>query len=184
MGTESPAGDLGAAAPRFSLPAIDGRTLTLDDVRGERGVVVVFMCNHCPYVKGALAQLIRDARDLAPLGIGIVGINANDARTYSEDSFDRMVAFAADAGLPFPYLYDETQQTARAYGAVCTPECFGFDANLRLRYRGRVDASRKDPVAGAPRDLFEAMRQVAQTGEGPAQQHPAFGCSIKWKLDT
>ncbi|WER50513.1 thioredoxin family protein [Cupriavidus sp. WKF15] len=184
MGTESPAGDLGTAAPRFSLPATDGRTLTLDDVRGERGVVVVFMCNHCPYVKSALARLIRDARDLAPLGIGIVGINANDARIYPEDSFDRMVAFAADAGLPFPYLYDETQQTARAYGAVCTPECFGFDANLRLCYRGRVDASRKDPLAGAPRDLFEAMRQVAQTGEGPAQQHPAFGCSIKWKLET
>ncbi|WER50564.1 thioredoxin family protein [Cupriavidus sp. WKF15] len=153
-------------------------------MRGERGVVVVFMCNHCPYVKGALARLIRDARDLAPLGIGMVGINANDARIYPEDSFDRMVAFAADAGLPFPYLYDETQQTARAYGAVCTPECFGFDANLRLCYRGRVDASRKDPLAGVPRDLFEAMRQVAQTGERPAQQHPAFGCSIKWKLET
>ncbi len=181
MATESPAGELGVAAPAFSLPATDGRMLTLDDVRGKRGLVVVFMCNHCPYVKGALPHLVRDAKELATLGVGVVAINSNDAVMYPDDSFERMAWFATDWNLPFPYLYDETQQVARAYGAVCTPECFGFDADLRLRYRGRIDASRKDPVEDAPRDLFDAMREIARSGVGPDRQYPALGCSIKWK---
>jgi peroxiredoxin len=182
MATESPTGELGVAAPAFSLPATDGRTLTLDDVRGEHGLVVVFMCNHCPYVQGALPHLVRDARELAKLGVGVVGINSNDAASYPDDSFERMAWLAGDLSLPFPYLYDETQQVARAYGAVCTPECFGFDAGLRLRYQGRVDASRKEPVEDAPRDLFDAMREIARSGVAPELQYPAFGCSIKWKI--
>ncbi|MBP0593352.1 thioredoxin family protein [Paraburkholderia sp. LEh10] len=182
MGTESPAGEPGLAAPPFSLPATDGRTYTLDDVRGPKGLVVIFMCNHCPYVQAALPRIVRDARELAALGIGTVGINSNDGAAYPEDSFERMVTLAAEQQLPFPYLHDETQQVARAYEAVCTPEFYGFDAGLRLRYRGRLDVSRKDPVPDARRDLFEAMQQIAQTGAGPRTQHPAFGCSIKWKI--
>jgi peroxiredoxin len=181
MATESPAGALGLAAPAFSLPATDGRTYTLDDVRGTKGLVVIFMCNHCPYVQAVLPRIVREARELAALGICTVGISSNDATVYPEDSFKRMVALAAERQLPFPYLHDETQQVARAYDAVCTPEFYGFDANLVLRYRGRLDASRKDPVPDARRELFEAMQQIAQTGVGPDMQYPAFGCSIKWK---
>ncbi|CAG4923821.1 thioredoxin family protein [Paraburkholderia gardini] len=183
MATESPAGELGAPAPAFSLPATDGRTLTLDDVRGEHGLVVVFMCNHCPYVLGALPHLIRDAQEPAALGVNVVGISSNDAATYPDDAFERMVAFAALWKLPFPYLYDESQQIARAYGAVCTPECFGYDAGLKLRYQGRVDASRYAPVPDARRDLFEAMREIAQVGVAQGPRYPALGCSIKWKTD-
>ncbi|MCO4876777.1 thioredoxin family protein [Paraburkholderia caribensis] len=183
MATESPPGELGTAAPAFLLPATDGRNYELADVRGPKGLVVIFMCNHCPYVQAALPRIVRDARDLATLGIGTVGINSNDSMTYPEDSFERMVALSADWQLPFPYLFDETQQVARAYDAVCTPEFYGFDAGLRLRYRGRLDASRKDPLPDARRDLFEAMQQIVQTGAAPDTQYPAFGCSIKWKME-
>ena len=183
MGTESPPGELGTAAPAFSLPATDGRTYALDDVRGPKGLVVIFMCNQCPYVRAALPRIVRDARDLAALGIGTVGINSNDSITYPEDSFERMVALSAEWQLPFPYLFDETQQVGRAYDAVCTPEFYGFDSGLLLRYRGRLDASRKDPLPDAHRDLFDAMQQIAQTGAAPETQHPAFGCSIKWKIE-
>jgi len=181
MATESPPGELGVTAPAFTLPATDGRTYTLDDLRGPKGLVVIFMCNHCPYVRAVLPRMVREAQELAKLGIGTVGINSNDSVTYPEDSFERMVALAAEHQLPFPYLYDESQQVARAYDAVCTPEFYGFDAGLRLRYRGRLDASRKDPLPDARRELFEAMRQIAQTGAGPDTQYPALGCSIKWK---
>jgi peroxiredoxin len=183
MGTESPPGELGTAAPAFSLPATDGRTYALDDVRGPKGLVVIFMCNHCPYVRAALPRIVRDARDLAALSIGTVGINSNDSITYPEDSFERMVALSAEWQLPFPYLFDETQQVALAYDAVCTPEFYGFDSGLLLRYRGRLDASRKDPLPDAHRDLFDAMQQIAQTGAAPETQYPAFGCSIKWKIE-
>lgn len=183
MGTESPPGELGTAAPAFSLPATDGRTYTLDDVRGPKGLVVIFMCNHCPYVKAVLPRIVRDARDLAELGVGTVGINANDGIAYPEDSFERMIALSADCQLPFPYLHDASQQVARAYDAVCTPEFYGFDSSLLLRYRGRLDASRKDPLPDARRDLFDAMQQIVQTGAAPETQYPAFGCSIKWKIE-
>jgi peroxiredoxin len=183
MATGSPAGELGRAASGFSLPATDGRTCTLEDVRGAKGLVVIFMCNHCPYVQAALPRIVREARELAALGIGTVGINSNDGIAYPEDSFPRMKVLAAEHQLPFPYLHDESQQVARAYDAVCTPEFYGYDANLILRYRGRLDASRKDPIPDARRELFEAMQQIAQTGAGPDVQNPAFGCSIKWKID-
>jgi thiol-disulfide isomerase/thioredoxin len=151
-------------------------------VAGERGTLVAFICNHCPYVLAVIDRLVRDARELAPLGIGVVAISANDAISYPDDSFPNMKAFAAHHGLPFPYLYDESQAVARAYGAVCTPDFFGFDAGLKLAYRGRLDASRNAPApAGARRELFEAMRLIAETGAGPAEQFPAVGCSIKWR---
>ncbi|TDV39319.1 AhpC/TSA family protein [Paraburkholderia caballeronis] len=181
MATEAPPGELGMAAPPFALRATDGRTYTLADVRGARGVVIAFICNHCPYVKAVLPAMVRDALALRSFGIGFVGINANDAVEYPDDSFDAMVALAEDAELPFFYLHDGTQEVARAYGAVCTPEFFGFDARLRLRYRGRLDASRRSAVAGARRELFDAMREVALTGAASGEQMPALGCSIKWK---
>ncbi|MDR5739964.1 MULTISPECIES: thioredoxin family protein [unclassified Caballeronia] len=180
MPTASPTADRGAIAPAFTLRATDGSTHTLDSVRGRDGLVLVFICNHCPYVKAALPHLIRDAIDLAAIGIGMAGINSNDASIHTDDAFDRMIEVASEWRLPFPYLHDETQNVARAYGAVCTPECFGFDSALRLRYRGRIDASRKEPLPDARRDLYEAMRAIAD-GREPDEQYPALGCSIKWK---
>jgi peroxiredoxin len=168
-------------APPFSLRATDGRTYTLEDVRGAHGSVVAFICNHCPYVKAVLPAMMRDAIALREFGIGFVAINANDAVAYPDDSYAAMVALAEEVTLPFLYLHDETQEVARAYGAVCTPEFFGFDAGLKLRYRGRLDASRKNVVPDARRELVEAMREVAITGGVTGEQFAALGCSIKWR---
>ena len=174
--------EFGWPAPDFRLPGTDGRDRSLADVAGVKGTLVVFICNHCPYVKAILPRLIRDARDLAELGIGTVAISANDADAYPEDSFANMREVARAQGFPFPYLYDEDQLIAKAYGAICTPDFFGFDAGLGLQYRGRLDASGRHPAPeGSPRDLYEAMRLVAETGHGPRDQIPSIGCSIKWK---
>ncbi|SEH38108.1 thioredoxin family protein [Magnetospirillum fulvum] len=184
MAVETPTGSLGAGIQDFALPGTDGRVWSLADIAGPRGTLVVFMCNHCPYVLAIIDRLNRDAADLKQLGIGVVGINANDAATYPDDSFDNMVAFARQHGLVFPYLHDESQQIARAYGAVCTPDFFGFDAGGVLRYRGRLDASgRQAGPTDARRELVEAMRLVAETGETPADQVPSIGCSIKWRAE-
>lgn len=184
MATGSPPGEAGMAAPPFALRATDGRSCTLADGRGARGLVVAFVCNHCPHVRAALPAMRRDAIALRACGVGFVAINANDAGVRPDDSFGAMAALADEAELPFFYLHDETQAVARAYGAVCTPEFCGFDARLRLRYRGRLDASRKTALPDARRELYEAMREVALTGAAPAQQLPAPGCSIKWRLGT
>ncbi|WP_250453860.1 thioredoxin family protein [Caballeronia sp. ATUFL_M2_KS44] len=181
MPTESPVAEPGALAPAFTLPATDGSTWSLDSLKRSNGLVIVFMCNHCPYVKATLARLIRDAIDLEKINIGMAGINSNDASIYTDDSFDRMIAFADEWRLPFPYLHDESQEVARAYGAACTPECFGFDKSMRLRYRGRIDASRKEPLKDARRDLYEAMHAIAEGHDPEGEQYPALGCSIKWK---
>lgn len=182
MAVATPICDFGWKAPDFALPGVDGKTWRLADVRGERGTLVMFICNHCPYVRSVIDRIVRDAKALEPLGIRSVAISANDATTYPEDSFDNMKAFAAEHGFPFPYLYDETQTVARAYDAVCTPDFFGFDAGLGLQYRGRLDASRKEAgPADLRRDLYLAMKQVAETGRGPTEQIPSMGCSIKWK---
>jgi peroxiredoxin len=179
--TETPVCDFGLPAPDFRLQGVDGKILTLNDVRGKNGLLVMFICNHCPYVKAVRDRLIRDARDLKEHGINSVAIMSNDPTDYPEDSFDNMKRVAAELKFPFPYLYDETQAVAKAYGAVCTPDFFGYNKDLKLQYRGRLDASRKDPVPDARRDLFEAMKQVARTGQGPKDQVPSMGCSIKWK---
>ncbi len=170
--------DFGWRAPDFSLPATDGGTYGLRDVAGANGTLIMFICNHCPYVRAVLDRIVRDVEDLHPYGIGVAAISSNDADAYPQDGFDEMKAL----GLPFPYLYDEDQSVARAYGAVCTPDFFGFDASGGLQYRGRLDASRKvaGPVGGR-RDLYEAMKQVAETGHGPQEQVASMGCSIKWK---
>ncbi|MFZ2101162.1 MAG: thioredoxin family protein, partial [Oricola sp.] len=153
----------------------------LDSVRGPHGLVVMFICNHCPYVKAVIGKIVRDVHDLAREGVGAIAISSNDPSAYPEDSFATMQQVADRHGFGFPYVFDETQEVARAYGAVCTPDFFGFNGMLELQYRGRLDASRKE--TGGPelrRDLFEAMRQVAETGEGPRDQVPSMGCSIKW----
>ncbi|MFM1891884.1 MAG: hypothetical protein RLZ44_961 [Pseudomonadota bacterium] len=182
MAVETPICEFGLPAPDFALPGVDGKTWTLADCRGERGLLVVFMCNHCPYVQAVRQRLVRDARDLAALGINTVGISANDTVQYPEDSFENMQRIAREWELPFPYLFDEAQTVARAYGAVCTPDFFGYNADLELQYRGRLDASRKETAPPeVRRDLYEAMKQVAETGRGPEQQIPSMGCSIKWR---
>jgi len=178
---ETPICDFGWKAVDFVLPGVDGQRYTLEDIRGERGTLIMFICNHCPYVKAVAERIVGDVKALQEIGIGAAAINANDAETYPEDSFDKMKTFAESHGFTFPYLYDETQDVAKAYGAVCTPDFFGFNANLELQYRGRLDASRKEAAPDAKRELLEAMRQVAETGQGPAEQIPSMGCSIKWK---
>lgn len=185
MAVETPICDFGWQAPDFSLPGADGKTYTLADVQGENGTLIVFMCNHCPYVLAVLERLIRDVKDLQAKGIGVAAINANDPSQYPADSFDNMKKMATEHGFTFPYLFDESQDVARAYDAVCTPDFFGFDKDLGLQYRGRLDASKKETApADARRDLYEAMAQVAETGHGPKEQIPSMGCSIKWKQDT
>lgn len=181
MAAQPPVCDFGWKAPDFELPGTDGRRYALSDIRGPKGTLIVFICNHCPYVKAIAERLARDLAELQRLGIGVAAINANDATTHPEDSFENMQRFAARHGFGFPYLHDESQAVARAYDAVCTPDFFGFDADLGLQYRGRLDESKTQPVPDARRELVEAMRQVAETGRGPAEQVPSMGCSIKWK---
>lgn len=182
MAVSTPICDFGRKAPDFTLPGIDGRTWSLGQVAGPKGTLVMFICNHCPYVQAIADRLVRDAHELQALGIGVAAINANDPVAYPEDSFDNMKLFAARHGFSFPYLFDESQAVARAYDAVCTPDFFGYDAALGLQYRGRLDESGRQPgPPGARRELVEAMRQVAATGHGPAGQVASMGCSIKWK---
>ncbi|MBI3900372.1 MAG: thioredoxin family protein [Gammaproteobacteria bacterium] len=178
---ETPICDFGLPAIDFKLPGVDGRTWTLNDARGANGLLVMFICNHCPYVKAVRARLIRETHDLKALGIGVIAISSNDPADYPEDSFDKMKKVAHEYSYPFPYVFDETQEVAKAYGAVCTPDFFGYNKELKLQYRGRLDASRKEPVANARRDLYEALQQIAQTGRGPTEQVASMGCSIKWK---
>jgi len=181
VSTVNPVCNFGWQAAAFDLPGVDGKRHALAGVRGPNGLLVMFICNHCPYVKAVLDRIVRDCGELSGHGIGSVAIMSNDPAEYAEDSFDQMQRVARDRKFSFPYVFDETQEVARAYGAVCTPEFFGFNAKLELQYRGRLDASRTTPVAGARRDLFEAMVGVAKTGRGPAEQIASVGCSIKWR---
>jgi peroxiredoxin len=179
---QTPVCEFDKPAVDFSLPDVDGRTWTLDDCRGEKGLLVMFICNHCPYVKAVRERIVRDARELQAQGINCVAIMSNDPTDYPEDSPENMRRVAQEFDFPFAYLLDETQEVAKAYGAVCTPDFFGYNADLGLQYRGRLDASRKQAASeGVRRDLFEAMKQVAATGKGPQEQIPSMGCSIKWK---
>ena len=179
---ETPICEFGTPAIDFSLSGVDGKVWSLEECRGEKGTLVMFICNHCPYVKAIADRLVLDTRELLEHGIRSVAIMANDPTDYPEDSFENMKQLAAKLDFPFPYLLDESQAVAKAYGAVCTPDFFGYNADLQLQYRGRLDASRKEAAPpGARRDLFEAMKQVAATGKGPREQIPSMGCSIKWR---
>src|SRR6202158_5646605 len=171
----------GWKARDFALEGTDGKTYALADVRGPKGTLVVFICNHCPYVKASIGRIVAEAEALREIGIGTIAVMPNDTAAYREDSFDNMRAFAARHGFTFPYVIDETQEVARSYRAQCTPDFFGFNAKDELQYRGRLDASRTTLVPNVRRDLFESMKQVAETGHGPVEQMPSMGCSIKWR---
>ena len=179
---ETPVCEFDKPALDFSLPGVDGRTWSLTDCAGEKGLLVMFICNHCPYVKAILERLVRDTKALKVLGVNTVAIMSNDPTEYAEDSFENMQKVAQKFGFSFPYLLDESQVVAKAYGAVCTPDFFGYNTDLKLQYRGRFDASRKETAAeDVRRDLLESMTKVAETGKGPTDQIPSMGCSIKWK---
>ncbi|PTX56989.1 AhpC/TSA family protein [Litoreibacter ponti] len=177
---DTPLCDFGAPAPDFSLKTPDGKLVTLDDARGPKGLLVAFVCNHCPYVVAVAARLGEDAKALREMGLGVVAIMSNDYRDYPADAPERMQPFADKYGWDFPYLIDEDQSVGRAYGAVCTPDFFGYNAALGLQYRGRLDSAGMGDASGRVPDLLNAMRAVAETGEGPAEQTPSMGCSIKW----
>ena len=179
---ETPICEFGRPAIDFSLPGIDGRVWTLDQCKGPNGLLVMFICNHCPYVKAIRERLVRDVGGLREHGIRAVGIMSNDTADYPEDSFENMKRIAEQYAFPFPYVLDESQEIAKAYGAVCTPDFFGYNKDLELQYRGRLDASKREAAPpDARRELFEAMKQVALTGKGPEQQTASMGCSIKWR---
>jgi peroxiredoxin len=182
VSTHTPVCDFGAPAPDFLLEGVDGRQWSLEDCRGPKGLLVMFICNHCPYVKAINHKLVRDTAELRELGVNSVAIMSNDPTDYHEDSFENMKRVAAEFGYPFPYLIDPTQEVAKAYGAVCTPDFFGYNADLELQYRGRLDESGRQADSGdVRRDLFLAMKQVAETGRGPEDQIASIGCSIKWR---
>jgi peroxiredoxin len=180
--TRTPVCRLGDKAPDFHLSGTDGKIWSLQDCAGPGGLLVMFICNHCPYVKAINHKLVRDARDLLACGVHCVAIMPNDTEHYPQDSLENMRKVAVELGYPFPYLIDETQDVAKAYGAVCTPDFFGYNANLQLQYRGRMDESGAGKDSGeVRRELFLAMKQVAATGKGPEHQVPSMGCSIKWR---
>jgi peroxiredoxin len=178
---QNPICEFGWKAKPFSLPATDGKTYGLNDVRGTKGTLVVFICNHCPYVRAVIDRLVEEANALKAMGIGVIAIMPNDTKISPGDSFANMKAFAKEHDFTFPYVIDETQATAREYGAVCTPDFFGFNAKDELQYRGRLDASKMTLVPNARRELYEAMKLVAESGHGPKEQIPSMGCSIKWR---
>jgi len=178
---QPPLCDFGWKARDFALAGTDGKTYSLKDVRGEKGTLVAFICNHCPYVKAIAPRLAATAQELQAMGIGVIAIMPNDVATYPDDSLPRMMAFAERHGFTFPYVIDETQAIARAYGAVCTPDFFGFNAQGELQYRGRLDESKTSLVADARRELFDAMSEIVRTGRGPKAQKASIGCSIKWR---
>lgn len=181
-GLQPPVCDFGKRAVDFDLPGVDKQQWTLEKCRGERGLLVMFISNHCPYVQAIRKKLVRDTRELIGLGINSVAIMPNDTVAYPEDSHENMLLISNEFNFCFPYLSDETQEVARAYGAVCTPDFFGYNADMELQYRGRLDAAGpKSDDETQERELFEAMKQIALTGKGPIQQVPSMGCSIKWR---
>ena len=177
---ETPEMQEGLQAPDFELKGTDGKTYKLNDLKGENGLLVMFICNHCPFVKAILDKIIRDTKDLKEQGINSVAIMSNDPDEYQEDSLENMKKLAEEKNFPFPYLIDETQDVAKSYGAICTPDFFGFNRDLELQYRGRLDDSGMHDKPGASRDLYNAMMQIAQMDKGPRVQNPSIGCSIKW----
>ena len=181
MPPNTPLCDFGWKAPAFTLRDPLGGTHSLDGMMGEKGLLVAFICNHCPYVVAVIDRLVADAAALKEDGVNTVAIMANDYATYTDDSPDRMLEFAARDGFGFPYLVDETQEVARAWGAVCTPDFFGLNAAGELQYRGRIDDAKMGDASNRTPELMNAMLQIAATGKGPAEQSPSMGCSVKWR---
>ena len=181
MPLKTPICDFGQAAKSFELKSTNNKVIKLNDVKGTNGTLVMFICNHCPYVKAVIKDIVKDCKNLKELGITAVAICSNDAINYPEDSFENMIEFAKKHRFNFPYLFDETQNVAKSYDAVCTPDFFGYNNNLELQYRGRIrELDNLKPVRAGDSDLFIAMKQIAETGKGPKTQIPSAGCAIKW----
>ena len=177
----TPICQFGAKAISFSLKGIDDKTYNLEEIKGENGTLLMFICNHCPYVKGVIDRLVADVIDLQKKGIGCVAIMSNDTEKYPEDSFENMKQFSKKNNFTFPYLYDLTQEIAKEYGAVCTPDFFGYNKNLELQYRGRLDNAGISGEALKDKELLNAFHQIVKSGKGPKEQKSSMGCSIKWK---
>ena len=182
MPIQTPICDFGQKAHDFKLKSTENKIISLNDVKGDNGILIMFICNHCPYVKAVTKDIVDDSNKLKDLGINTVAICANDAENYPEDSFENMIEFAKKNQFNFPYLIDETQEIAKTYDAVCTPDFFGYNKNLELQYRGRLrELKNLTPVRDGESDLFIAMKKISETGKGPEKQIPSAGCSIKWK---
>ena len=181
MPIQTPICDFGQKAIPFELKSTDNKILSLNDIKGENGTLIMFICNHCPYVKAITKELVEDCSELNKIGINSVAICSNDFVNYPDDSFDNMIKFSKNHKFNFPYLFDETQEIAKNYGAVCTPDFFGYNKNLELQYRGRIrELKELKPVGSGDSDLYKAMKQIAETGKGPEDQIPSMGCNIKW----
>ena len=182
MPIQTPICDFGQKAFDFRLKSTDGKIISLNDIKGEKGTLIMFICNHCPYVKAVTKDIVEDCKKLRKIGINSVAICANDAENYPEDSFENMIIFAKKHQFTFPYLNDETQEIAKTYDAVCTPDFFGYNKNLELQYRGRLrELKNLIPVREGESDLYKSMKQISETGKGPEKQIPSAGCGIKWK---
>ena len=179
--TKTPICDFGKKADNFNLKSTENKMITLNDVKGENGTLIMFICNHCPYVKAVIKEVVKDSKELENDGIKSLAIMSNDPKVYEEDSFENMIQFAKDNNFDFPYIIDETQEIGKAYGAVCTPDFFGYNKNLELQYRGRIrELKDLKPVQNGESELLRAMKMIAKTGKGPKEQYPSMGCSIKW----
>ena len=179
--TKTPICDFGKKAENFELNSTDNKIISLNDVKGENGTLIMFICNHCPYVKAVVDDIVEDCKKLESNGIKSVAICSNDVKNYPEDSFDNMIKFSKNHKFNFPYLFDETQDVARSYGAVCTPDFFAYNGNLELQYRGRIKQLKDlQPIDTGESELFKALKLISKTGEGPKEQHPSMGCNIKW----
>ena len=179
--TKTPICDFGKKAEDFKLNSTDNKIISLNDIKGENGTLIMFICNHCPYVKAVIEDIVEDCNKLDSFGIKSVAICSNDVKNYPEDSFEKMIKFSKNHNFSFPYLIDETQKIAKNYGAVCTPDFFGYNKNLELQYRGRIrELNDVKPVGSGDSDLYQAMKQIAETGIGPKEQIPSMGCNIKW----
>ena len=181
MPIKTPICDFGQAAKSFELKSTTNKIINLNDIRGENGTLIMFICNHCPYVIAVIKDIIEDYNNLKKLGIKAVAICSNDSINYPDDSFDKMIEFHKNHNFNFSYLIDETQEIAKSYGAVCTPDFFGYNKNLELQYRGRIrELKNLKPIETGKSDLFKAMKLIAETGNGPKDQIPSMGCGIKW----
>ena len=179
--TKTPICNFGEKPHSFSLKGVDNKIYKLEDCLGDKGTVIMFICNHCPYVKAIIKNIVDDTNNLKNLGVNAIAIMSNDTKNYPDDSFDKMKDFAKDNKFNFPYVIDETQEIAKKFGAVCTPDFFGYNGNNELQYRGRMrELKELKPVSDDESDLFKAMKLIAQTGKGPTNQIPSMGCNIKW----
>ena len=180
--TKTPICDFGKKAETFELKSVDGSTVNLESIKGENGTLIMFICNHCPYVKAVIDDIVKDCNALKSLGVNSVAICSNDMINYPDDSFDKMIEFSKINKFNFPYLHDENQEIAKKYDAVCTPDFFGYNSNLELQYRGRIrELKELKAVRSGESDLMTAMKMIADTGKGPREQIPSMGCNIKWK---